>query len=173
MLRRLRQIDSKGGLSVSDGGFTVAQPGQQHYGMAQSYIGQFVGNTRSLPTDCTIWTALELRSDDDGKPLYGPSLPGKKLTSQCIPWFTDVLHLDALAKRRGNQVEKDSNGMEILERKLFLMPHFPPDNPMYKFAAKTSAPEAGEMPPVIEARMGTFFEELEKALERARKSLDK
>lgn len=171
MLRRLRSIDSGGGMSVKDGENKISQPGQQHYGMAQSYIAQYVANSRSLPVPLVMWTALELKSDDDGKPLYGPMLPGKKLTAQCIPWFTDVLHLDALPKKdpKGNTVREA--GMEVLERKLFLMPHFPPDNPAYKFAAKTSAPVGGGMPLVIDANMETFFIELEKAQERARLKL--
>lgn len=172
MLRRLRSIDSGGGLSVKDGDTKISQPGQQHYGMAQSYIAQYVANSRSLPSDLVMWTALELKSDDDGKPLYGPMLPGKKLTAQCIPWFTDVLHLDALAKRGKSGVEKDDNGMEILERKLFLMPHFPPDNPGYKFAAKTSAPLGAGMPVVIPATMEKFFTELRNAQHRAAERLE-
>lgn len=171
MLRRLRSVDSSGGNVIKDGEFKVSSPGQQHYGMAQSYIAQFVSNSRQLPVDLVIWTALELRADDDGKPLYGPALPGKKLTSMCIPWFTDVLHLDAIPKKDAKGLVKDSNGMEVVERKLFLMPHFPPDNPMYKFAAKTSAPMAGKMPVVLDADMKTFYIELEAALKRAKETL--
>jgi hypothetical protein len=167
MLRRLRSIDSGGGLSVKDGDTKISQPGQQHYGMAQSYIAQYVANSRTLPCDLIMWTALELKSDDDGKPLYGPMLPGKKLTAQCIPWFTDVLHLDALAQRTKSGVVKDDNGMEVLERKLFLMPHFPPDNPAYKFAAKTSVPMNSGMPVVIDAKMETFFTQIRLAEAKA------
>lgn len=171
MLRRLRSVDSSGGNSIKDGDYKVSSPGQQHYGMAQSYIAQYVANSRQLPVDLVIWTALELRSDDDGKPLYGPALPGKALTAKCIPWFTDVLHLDMLPKMSGGQRVKDPNGMEVVERKLFLMPHFPPDNPMYKFAAKTSAPLAGKMPVVLDADMKQFYIELEEAHRRAKETL--
>lgn len=173
MLRRLRNVDSSGGNSIKDGDYKVSSPGQQHYGMAQSYTAQFVSNSRQLPVDLVIWTALELRSDDDGKPLYGPALPGKALTAKCIPWFTDVLHLDMLPKvdpKSGTRL-KDREGMELVERKLFLMPHFPPDNPTYKFAAKTSAPMAGKMPVVLDADMKKFYIELEAAIQRARETL--
>jgi hypothetical protein len=171
MLRRLRQVDKGGGNSIKDGETTISNPGMQHYGMAQSYISQYVTNSRQIPFD-VLWTALELKSDEDGKPLYGPALPGKKLTALCIPWFTDVLHLDAIAKVDGKGLRlKDSNGQEILERKLYLMPHFPPDNPTQRFAAKTSAPAGGGMPTVIDADMGVFFTELEKAVEKAKNSL--
>lgn len=167
MLRRLRAVDSAGGMTVKDGDTKISQPGQQHYGMAQSYIAQYVANSRALPVEYVAWTALELRSDDDGKPLYGPMLPGKKLTAQCIPWFMDVLHLDAVPKKQGTAVVK-VNGMEVLERKLYLAPHFPDDNPQYKFAAKTSAPMGSGMPVVIDADMKVFFLELTKAQERAK-----
>ena len=171
MLRRLRSVDSSGGNTIKDGEYKVASPGQQHYGMAQSYIAQYVSNSRQLPVDLVIWTALELRSDDDGKPLYGPALPGKALTAKCIPWFTDVLHLDMLPKVVGGVRQKDKDGMEVVERKLFLMPHFPPDNPTYKFAAKTSAPLAGKMPVVLDADMKGFYIELEEAHRRAKDTL--
>lgn len=172
MLRRLSTLDPSGGNQVKDGEFRISAAGQQHYGMAQKYIAQYVSNSRSLPVDLVVWTALELRSDDDGKPLYGPALPGKKLTAMCIPWFNDVLHLDALPKRDAKgQLIKDKNGMEELERKLFLMPHFPPDNPGYRFAAKTSVPVVGGMPLVIEADMRTFYEELAKAQKKAAETL--
>lgn len=174
MLRRLRTVDASGGNSISDGTFKVTSPGQQHYGMAQSYIAQFVSNSRQLPVDLVIWTALELRADEDGKPLYGPALPGKALTAKCIPWFTDVLHLDMLPKKdpKTGMTMKDPNGVEVLERKLYLAPHFPPDNPLFKFAAKTSAPLAGKMPVVLDSDMKKFYIELEEAQARAKASLE-
>lgn len=171
MLRRLRNVDSSGGNSIKDGDYKVSSPGQQHYGMAQSYTAQFVSNSRQLPVDLVIWTALELRADEDGKPLYGPALPGKALTAKCIPWFTDVLHLDMLPKKNAQGVVEKKDGIEVVERKLYLMPHFPPDNPIYKFAAKTSAPMAGKMPVVLDADMRKFYIELEAAHVRARASL--
>ena len=169
LLRRLRTVDSSGGNVINDSGFKVTSPGMQHFGGAQSYLAQFVSNFRQLPVEIVVSTALELRSDDDGKPLYGPALPGKALTARCIPWFTDVLHLDVLAKRDAKGVVKNAEGFEVLDRKLFLAPHFPPDNVAYKFAAKTSAP--GGMPLAIEADMEVFFSNLAAAQERAKAAL--
>lgn len=174
LLRRLRTIDSGGGNSVTDKDFKISSPGMQHYGAAQSYIAQFVSNSRQIGVPLVVWTALELRSDDDGKPLYGPAGPGKKLTATCIPWFTDVIHLDAVAKKEKQQVVKDSEGKEILERQLYLAPHFPSDNPSYKFAAKTSAPfirDGSGMPSMIEANMHTFFDRLEETIKKAADAL--
>jgi len=174
LLRRLRTIDSSGGNAVNDplgGGFKITSPGMQHYGAAQSYIAADVANARQIPVGLTVWTALELRADDDGKPIYGPALPGKKLTSMCIPWFTDVVHLDAVAKRDTKGVVKDGGGQEVLERKMYLAPHFPGDNPSYKFAAKTSAPFGGGMPTVLEPNMREFFKQLEMATEKVKAEL--
>lgn len=171
LLRRLRTVDAGGGNSITDKDFKISSPGMQHYGAAQSYLAQFVSNSRQIGVPLVLWTALELRSDEDGKPLYGPAGPGKKLTVTCIPWFTDVLHLDAVAKRDKGMVVKDRDGKEILERQLFLAPHFPSDNPAYRFAAKTSSPNGGEMPSVTEANMFTFFNELERAFKKAREKV--
>lgn len=174
LLRRLRKVDPSGGHFLQDGEFKITAPGQQHYGSAQAYISQFVANVRQVPVECIFWTALELKADEDGKPLYGPALPGKKLTATCIPWFTAVLHLDGIPKKSPDgKVVKDANGMEVLDRKLYLAPHFPADAPGYKFAAKVSMPFGGEgtMPVVIEPNMKAFFEEYEKSIEKAEKHL--
>lgn len=177
LLRRLKKVNSDGGRRIEDklpdgSSFTISAPGQQHYGDAQSYLAQFVTNCRQIPTKIIAWTALELRGEEDGKPLYGPKGPGKALTSTCIPWFTDVLHLDAVAKRgKMGVVEKDENGQEILDRKLYLAPHFPADAPQFRFAAKTSIPNGGDMPTVIEPDMKVFFVELEKANQKAKARL--
>lgn len=166
----LRKVDPTGGRSIKDGDTIISSLGQQHYGDAQTYIGQFVANTRALPVPIVAWTALELRGNDDGygKPVFGPALPGKKLTPLCVPWFTDVLHLDGNVKMVGGQPVRDKDGLEIVERKLFLAKHYPADTKPYGFDAKTSA----GMPLVIDDLLGQntmtrFFEELEKAYERA------
>lgn len=173
LMRRLRKVDPSGGRSISDGDFKISAPGQQHYGDAQSYLQSFVANVRLIPVELVIWTALEIKSDDDGKPLYGPKGPGKALTSTCIPWFTDVLHLDAYPKvdAKGASI-KNPDGTEALERKLFLAPHYPPDNKIFKFAAKSSAPTfGGGMPLSIEPDMRKFFPLLEEAFKKAKEEL--
>ena len=163
LLQRLRTVDEKGGNAVKDEDFTIGQPGKQHYGMAQSYMSQFITTSRKLPVPVKMWTALEMRSDEEGRPLYGPMLPGKALTAACIPWFTDVIHLDALTKRNATgQTEKDAAGIEKVERVFYLAAHFPPDNPLQKFAAKTSAP-VGTIPASMPADIGKLLAMLEKA----------
>lgn len=171
LLRRLKKIDPGGGNSLSEENFKISSPGQAHYGMAQSYLGQFISNSRRIPVPLVFWTALEIRGNEDGSPLYGPKGPGKALTTQMIPWFTDVLHLDGYPKKEKGITLKDANGVEVLERKLFLAPHFPPDNPAQKFAAKTSVPYGGEMALSMEPDMTLFFKELKGAYGKAAQKL--
>jgi len=177
--KRLREIDPSGGRSIKDGDFTISALGQQHYGDAQTYMQQFVANSRTLPVDTVVWTALELRGSDDGygKSVYGPALPGKKLTSLCIPWFTDVLHLDGVVKVQANgQPVLDASGLQVVERMCYLEKHFPPDTKPFGFEAKSSAPLEGEMAKVIpflptRNNAEFFFTELEAAKARAKKKL--
>lgn len=169
MLNRLRTVDPGGGRQVKDGDFTIAGLGKQHYGDAQNYAAIQVSNTRLLPVPIVLWTALELRGvDDDGKPAYGPAFPGKALLERCIPWFTDVIHVDRVVKMQGNQPIRDANGMEVSERMLFLDTHYPADIKPYGFKAKNSAALGGGMPLVLPFpprgnTMQGFFEGVEKA----------
>jgi hypothetical protein len=123
-----------------------------------------------------LWTALENRGVDDEKNVYGPKGPGKALTALCIPWFTDVIHLDAIPEMKGSTIVKDENGFEKISRKLFLAEHYPPDNKLYKFRAKTSATLGGDMPPVLDFpatgnTFANFMERLGQAKVKAREVL--
>lgn len=174
LLRRLRSINPEGGRSIDDKSadgsvFKVSAPGQQHYGDAQAYLGQFVANSKSIPVDRVFWTALENRGEEEGKAVFGPKGPGQALTATCIPWFTDVMHLDGLAKTEKGLVVKDANGMEVVERKLFLAPHYPPDNKLFMFKAKTSSPVLGGMPTMLDfAATGNTIEKFFTLLEAAK-----
>ena len=155
LLRRLRTINPEGGRVIDDkaadgSSFKIAAPGQQHYGDSQAYLGQFVANSKTIPVERVLWTALENRGEEDGKSVFGPKGPGQALTTTCIPWFTDVIHLDGVPKMKNGLIEKDANGQEIVERKLFLAPHYPADNKLFLFRAKTSAPLLGGMPTIID-----------------------
>lgn len=90
------------------------------------------------------------------------------MTSQAIPWFTDVIHLELEA-----DASRTAAGVEILRRRLFMAKHFPSDTKPYGFEAKTSVTT---MPPVldwVEGKNGAeiFFTEQKKALDRATKAL--
>jgi hypothetical protein len=175
LLRRLRTINPEGGRTIDDKAgdgsvFKISAPGQQHYGDSQAYLGQFVANSKTIPTDRVLWTALENRGEEDGKQVYGPKGPGQALTATCIPWFTDVIHLDGVAKTEKGLVVKDALGMEVVERKLFLAPHYPADNKLFLFRAKTSAPLSGGMPTVLDfPAQGNTMEKLFGLIEEAKK----
>lgn len=172
LLDRFREKDPTGGNVITDGDFKIAQSGQGHYGMAQQYLLRALRSVRQIPVKTVVWTALELRSDDDGKPLYGPAGPGKKLTTLGIPCFTAVLHLEAVAKKDpSGRAMKDKDGVEILDRRLFLAPHYPSDAPSNRFVAKVSVPRGGTMPLSIDASMETFFKELGRARAEAQAAL--
>ena len=175
LLRRLRTINPEGGRTIDDKAgdgsvFKISAPGQQHYGDSQAYLGQFVANSKTIPTDRVLWTALENRGEEDGKSVYGPKGPGQALTTTCIPWFTDVIHLDGVAKSEKGLIVKDANGMEVVERKLFLSPHYPADNKLFLFRAKTSAPLSGGMPTVLDfPASGNTMEKLFQLIDEAKK----
>lgn len=173
LLRRLAEINPDGGRSITDGDGTnavkISAPGLQHYGDAQDRLARCVANNRMVPVPIIIWTALESRGEDEGKPVYGPKGPGKALATQALQWFTDVLHLDVIPKTdaRGLRV-KDSNGIEVVERKIFLQPHFPPDAPNQIFRAKvTSAPAGSDIPMVMVPDAAEFFRMVRAAREKA------
>lgn len=177
LLRRLRTINPDGGRVIVDKSpdgtsFNISAPGQQHYGDAQAYLGQFVANSKTIPTERVLWTALENRGEEEGKSIFGPKGPGQALTATCVPWFTDVVHLDGVAKMKGGLIEKDASGMEVIERMLFLEPHYPADNKVFLFRAKTSSPLLGGMPKMIPFlatgnTMETFFTLVEAAKRKA------
>ena len=177
LLRRLRTINPEGGRVIDDKGgdgssFKISAPGQQHYGDAQAYLGQYVANSKTIPTGLVLWTALENRGEEDGKQIYGPKGPGQALTATCIPWFTDVIHLDGVAKTEKGLVVKDANGQEVVERKLFLAPHYPADNKLFLFRAKTSAPLTGGMPALLDfPPVGNTMERLFGAIQEAKKKV--
>jgi len=169
LMRRLRSVNPEGGRSIIDQGYKISAAGQQHYGDAQTYLAQYVANSKTIPVELVYWTALENRGEEDGKQVYGPKGPGQALTPLCIPWFSDVVHIDGVAKRDKGQVVQDANGFEILERKLFLQPHYPPDNKFFLFKAKTSATLAGAMPSVLEfSSTGNTAERFMEALSDAK-----
>ena len=172
MLNRLRTVDSGGGRQIKDGDFTIAGLGKQHYGDAQNYAAIQVANTHTIPVPIVLWTALELRGvDDDGKPSYGPAFPGKALLERCIPWFTDVIHLDTVATG-----VKDKDGQEKLKRQLFFSTHYPADCKPFGFGAKNSSPLGGGFPEVMDYpptgnTAGEMLRKMDEAKEKAKQLL--
>jgi hypothetical protein len=136
VMQRLKECDTEGKLVKDKESETkIATSEQSHYGIAQNYLQKWIGNTRKLPVWAVGWTTLELRGGDDGygKPIYGPMFPGKQLTAKCIPWFTDVMHLELEPEEK-----READGTQKVNRVLYLDDHFPADTKPYGFKAKTS-----------------------------------
>jgi hypothetical protein len=153
--------------TVADGGvLNLGSNTMTDYGTSQSYLHTYVKNFRQLwakGMPLVVWTALELKATDDSKtPVYGPMLPGKAATAACIPWFTDVLHLDVIDPK------KQADGTMLGQRKVFLSNHYANTDPV-PFLAKTSANRDGAMPNIIEPDFRIFFEQIDLANEKAKK----
>ena len=78
-----------------------AKDPRQAYGAMQEKITDLIRAFRDLPMHVYMTAKLEKMTDETGKILYAPSMPGNK-TGQQLPYFFDEL----LALR----VEKDSDG---------------------------------------------------------------
>lgn len=140
-----------------------------HYGVAQSYLGTFVQNMCGLwseGVECILWTALELKGTDEDRttPMYGPLLAGKAVTGPCIPWFTDVWHLDSVADPA--TVKGTGERMILGERKVYLTRHYAAGDPI-PYLGKTSVDPDGKMPTTMLPDFAIFMKELEAANVRA------
>lgn len=151
--------------------FMIGSNSPAHFGIAQDHIHGWVKNSKLLPVKQVCWTALEQKAEEGGMKgggrIYAPSIPGKAASGKCLSWFTDVIHMDLLSKG------KDPSGIEQLERKFFLTPHYAPDDPLVPYKAKVSAPAQGLMPKTLEPDFRVFFAELKKAHARTKEALDK
>jgi hypothetical protein len=172
MMDALKAGNPAGGNSINIDGYTVANSGQSHYGLAQGYLASMIDNFKKIPVKVVLATALEKRGvseggggENAGTPLYGPSLPGKALTDIAAGWFTDAFHLEG-------EESKGSDGLALVKRVIYFTKHFPKDTSPYGFVAKTSAPIGGGMPDFMEMKAGEnffklYFEKLEKAYEKS------
>jgi phage nucleotide-binding protein len=79
----------------------VAKDPRQAYGAMQEQMTDLIRAFRDLPMNVYMTAKLEKMTDETGKVMYSPSMPGIK-TGQQLPYFFDEL----LALR----VEKDSEG---------------------------------------------------------------
>jgi hypothetical protein len=61
---------------------------RQAYGEMQDSVVRFVRAVRSLPCNVVLLAKQERLQDDQGRMLYAPSFPGKRL-SQAIPYLVD------------------------------------------------------------------------------------
>jgi hypothetical protein len=164
--RQVGQMDGKS-MFFKDEESTWGASTQAHYGIAQDYMRKFVGTATQLwrQLNTIIWTALETKTTlkdasvvaEGGKgQAYGPKLAGTAATGLCIPWFTDVIHIDRVG------ASKQADGTLDGERKFFLDQHYAPGDPI-PYLAKASVSPDGKMPKVLAPSFEIFFNELSKA----------
>ena len=81
----------------------IAKDPRQAYGAMQEQLGDIIRAFRDLPNRHVYFTAkCEKATDETGKILYSPAMPGNK-TGQSLPYFFDQV----MALR----VERDSEGV--------------------------------------------------------------
>ena len=79
-----------------------AKDPRQAYGALQDTMAEMIRSFRDIPNKHVFFTAkMEKVQDENGRVLYGPSMPGNKL-AQALPYFFDLVF--AL------RVEKDEQG---------------------------------------------------------------
>ena len=89
------------------------------YGYVQNFLYGLVMNFNSLPVRYVLYTALESKTeDDDRSTVYGPSIAGKKATSQCGAWVGDMIHAQDYAVQRVAQVPDPSNPSKMMDQSL-------------------------------------------------------
>lgn len=112
-------------MKFKDGATSFGSPSMAHYGNIQMRIGDFIANSKALPSFFIFWTALELKATDDDTrlPLYGPDIVGKKKTAVASAWFDNTLHLHLTQSGGLKQGE--------VKRRLHLSTHFEEDGIPY------------------------------------------
>jgi len=90
------------------------------YGFVQNSLYGQVMNYNSLPVWYVLYTALEAKSEDEDRvTVYGPSIAGKKATSQCGAWVGDLLHAQDFTVARKQMVTDPSRFGGSLETTIF------------------------------------------------------
>lgn len=80
----------------------IAKDPRQAYGAMQDQMSEIIRSFRDLPGKHVLMTAkLDKSSDEMGRMLYAPSMPGNKVGQQLPYFFDEVLAL---------RVEKDADG---------------------------------------------------------------
>lgn len=134
------------------------------YGFIQSELQVLIENTRSLPIEKVVWTALESKGEDrvTKEPMYGPDIAGSKAVSKCPAWFGDALHLDVFhAERKDPQgkVMVDSlTGAKLVEKKVraYFQDHPDPRTGIrWPAKARVSPTDAGKL---LQKWPGGFFD---------------
>lgn len=90
------------------------------FGFVQNQLYGLVMNFNSLPCEYVLYTALESKTEDDDRTtIYGPSIPGKKATSQCGAWVGDMIHAQDYQVPRVVHVANPDGKGEPVEQTVF------------------------------------------------------
>jgi len=111
---RGEKIGEDTAVRFKDGSVDVGAISRSSYGIAQRRVKSAVHESRHLPVDYIVWTALKARGTDDEKrvPVFGPRLVGQASTDDIPRWFGPTLSM-ALWPNAGK-----------LERRLYLTSYF-------------------------------------------------
>lgn len=149
-----------------------------HYGFAQSRGERWLLDSAAIPflVAPPIWTALEEKSTDKETKItaYGPKLAGSAKTTECPQWVGNCL---------GTQIIQDEKGRNVY--RLNLQEWRDPLDNVPHLCKNRALP--GILPPYLEDgydadgniihfknfNVGTFFDLLDSALDKAMKEADK
>lgn len=134
------------------------------YKFIQNTLHGLVTNLGSLPCEYVLHTALESKTeDDDRSTIYGPSIEGKKGTSQCGAWVGDQIHAQDYAVPVNVEVDDPNNpGKKIAQTlvetrvRFFFMKHPDPVTGIMFPAKPRVAPE--KMGELAKRFPGGYFE---------------
>jgi len=92
-----------------------AKDPRQAYGALQDTMADMIRAFRDIPDKHVLFTAkIEKMTDEQGRILYGPSMPGNKL-SQMVPYFFDLVFALRVEKDEEGQTHRalmtDSDGL--------------------------------------------------------------
>jgi hypothetical protein len=111
-------VFTQDGMSFSGGNMS-------YYNFVQDQLYAWVAQSHLLPFKKIIWSALEAKGEDQGQPVYGPSIAGRKAISKASQWFKNTIHLDLISK--GNKEFTAPDGSKMLvsetERVMWLRTH--------------------------------------------------
>lgn len=145
---------------------------QSYYGWVQRALGQYVFKSAMIPgLHKVIWTALEAKGEENGEPLYGPAIAGKKAIGKAGAWFGNCLHFEAIetilppARTSTSQGQPDATAKQLsvaTEIKMYLRPHADAKSKIM-FHAGTRAPfqYAKEIPESMEPNVYELYKKLD------------
>lgn len=98
---------------------TFAAPAMAHYGFGQNFAVGIINAFSSLPVEVVMFTAMEKKGEEEDSSgrstIYGPDMPGKKLTPKIGGLVGDLLHFDQEFIPT-EVLEKNPDGTPLLDK---------------------------------------------------------